>query len=124
MFEIDSTDVSLYLVTNISWSCWMFCLLMGIHTTGCLKKFAITLGTQNPFSEYIYLMCRVFARIYLVIFWFWWCRVSILKLKKPVKHVLSEVMERKIVDLYRVSQKMYTKLIKCKLNLITLINNM
>ena len=39
-------------------------------TTGCLKKIASIRRTQNPFSGYIYLMCRVLAHVYLLNFYF------------------------------------------------------
>ena len=66
------------------------------------KKFAGIQRKQKRFSGYIYLMCRVLVHVYLLICCFSACfsqyRVFILKLKKLIIHVLSEVMERKTVD--------------------------
>ena len=64
------------------------------------KKFARIQRTQKPFSGYIYLMCRVLAHVYLLTCCFSLKRVFILKLKKLMIHVLSEVMKRKTVDSY------------------------
>ena len=64
------------------------------------KKFARIQRTQKPFSGYIYLMCRVLAHVYLLTCCFSQYMGFILKLKKLMIHVLSEVMKRKTVDSY------------------------
>ena len=62
------------------------------------KKFARIQRTQKLFSGYIYLMCRVLVHVCLLTCCFSQCRVFILKLKKLIIHVLSEVMRTKTVD--------------------------
>ena len=47
------------------WNVFEICEL-GVCYTGCLKKFAIIGRTQDHFSGFIYLMCRVLAHIYWV----------------------------------------------------------
>ena len=62
------------------------------HTAGCLKRIARVGSTQNRFSGYIYLMCRVLVQIYLLTF-FDSRRFTLLI--KPILLVFSEITKRK-----------------------------
>ena len=72
------------------------------YDTRYLKKFAGIRRTQNPFSGYIYLMCRGVVTCLFIGFLFLIVQDfhSLNKLKKPIIQILSKVVKRKTVDLY------------------------